>query len=76
MESLATDKHSSLLRKSVKYGRKKFYNIGPWLPVYMNLKLDLFASVSYFLAYPNICKQGWNLPEWSPSRDSTLVVDS
>ncbi len=25
----AKDKHSSLLRKSVNYGQKKFYNIGP-----------------------------------------------
>jgi hypothetical protein len=24
------DKHSSLLRKFVNYGRKKFYSIGPW----------------------------------------------
>jgi len=24
------DKHYSLLRKFVDYGRKKFYNIGPW----------------------------------------------
>jgi hypothetical protein len=29
LESLARDKHSSLLRKSVNYDRKKFYNIGP-----------------------------------------------
>jgi hypothetical protein len=30
MDSLAVDKHSSLLRKLVIYGRKKFYNIGTW----------------------------------------------
>jgi hypothetical protein len=29
LESLVKDKHSSLLRKSVNYGRKKFYNNGP-----------------------------------------------
>jgi len=29
MERSARDKHSSLLRKFVNYGRKKFYNIGP-----------------------------------------------
>ena len=29
MEGLAEDKHSSILRKSVNYGRKKFYNIRP-----------------------------------------------
>jgi hypothetical protein len=27
---LTRDKHSSLLRKVVTYGRKKFYNIGHW----------------------------------------------
>jgi hypothetical protein len=27
---LARDKHSSLLRTLVNYGRKKFDNIGPW----------------------------------------------
>jgi hypothetical protein len=26
---VARDKHSSLLRKSVNYGQKQFYNIGP-----------------------------------------------
>ena len=29
LERLATDKHSSLLRKFVNYGHKKFYSIGP-----------------------------------------------
>ncbi len=29
LERLARDKHSSLLRKLVNYGRKKFYEIGP-----------------------------------------------
>jgi hypothetical protein len=29
LERLARDKHSSLLQKTVNYGRKKFYNIGP-----------------------------------------------
>ncbi len=30
LERLARDKHSSLLRKSVNYGSKKFYSTGPW----------------------------------------------
>jgi hypothetical protein len=30
LEKLTNDKHSSLLQKSVIYGQKKFYNIGPW----------------------------------------------
>ncbi len=29
VERLARDKHFTLLRKSVNYGRNKFYNIGP-----------------------------------------------
>jgi hypothetical protein len=29
LEKLARDKHSSLLRKSVNYGRNKFYSTGP-----------------------------------------------
>ncbi len=31
LERLARDKHSSLLRKLVNYGQKKFYTIGPLL---------------------------------------------
>ncbi len=27
------DKRSTLLIKFVNYGEKKFYNIGPWIPV-------------------------------------------
>jgi hypothetical protein len=30
LEKLTNDKHSSLLRKSVIYGQKKFFNIGHW----------------------------------------------
>jgi hypothetical protein len=30
LERLARDKHSSLLLKSVNYGRNKFYSTGPW----------------------------------------------
>jgi hypothetical protein len=32
------DKRSSLLRKFVNYGEKKFYNIGPWVEVTDNGK--------------------------------------
>jgi hypothetical protein len=31
-ERLARDKYSSLIRKVVTYGRKKFYNFGTWPP--------------------------------------------
>jgi hypothetical protein len=30
LEGVARDKHSGLLRKLVNYGRKQFYNIGPY----------------------------------------------
>ncbi len=30
LEKLARDKHSRFVPKIVNYGRKKFYNIGPW----------------------------------------------
>jgi hypothetical protein len=30
LEMPDNDKHSNLLRTFVNYGRKKFYNIGPW----------------------------------------------
>jgi hypothetical protein len=30
LESLAKDKHASLLQALVNYGCKKFFNIGPW----------------------------------------------
>jgi hypothetical protein len=36
---LAKDIHSSLLRKFVNYGRKKFYNIVPWLEILEGLQL-------------------------------------
>jgi hypothetical protein len=31
LKKLARYKHSSLLRKSVNYGHKKFFDTGPWL---------------------------------------------
>jgi hypothetical protein len=31
LEKLARDKHSGLFRKSVNYGRNKFYSTGPWV---------------------------------------------
>ncbi len=37
MERLARDKHSSLLRTVVTYGRKKFCNIDTWLADFDNL---------------------------------------
>ncbi len=47
LERLARDKHSSLLRKGVTYGRKKFYNIGSCLPV---VELDTVDDVTAGLA--------------------------
>ncbi len=47
LESLTRDKHSSLLRKSVNYGRKKFHNIGPW--PYLKLRLYNIDTHLHFL---------------------------
>jgi hypothetical protein len=41
---LARDKHSSLLRKFVNYGRKKFYNIKPRLAYYEHLQITVVKS--------------------------------
>jgi hypothetical protein len=69
LERLVWDKHSSLLRKFITYGRKKSYKIGPWCryhktfftsSTYLLNKLDCFPIQIYFrLAY--------NLQGWSPS---------
>ncbi len=39
MENFTKDKNSSLLRKSVFYGQKKFYNIGPRAQYYKTFYL-------------------------------------
>jgi hypothetical protein len=41
LEKLVRDKHYSLLRKSVNYGRKKFFNIGPSKDFADNDKINL-----------------------------------
>jgi hypothetical protein len=45
---LARGKHSSLLRKSVNYGRKKFYGAGPWSNT---CKLTFEGSVIFLGCY-------------------------
>ncbi len=37
LEMLARDKNSTLLQTFVSFGRKKFYNIGPW-PSFVNVR--------------------------------------
>ncbi len=44
MERLARDKHFSLLRKSVNYGRNKFYDTGPWGLYYGTFTLVIDTS--------------------------------
>ncbi len=41
LERLARNKHTSLLRKSVNYGRKKFYSTGPWRQSHKNIYVIL-----------------------------------
>jgi hypothetical protein len=49
------DKHSSLLQRFVKYGRKKFYSMEPWSGLthknWTNLKnLPVPNTLAYFVA--------------------------
>ncbi len=55
------EKHSSLLRKFVNYGRKKFYNIWPWSsqrdhPTLIFVTKKTRAKKNYFQL------KGWNSP--------------
>jgi hypothetical protein len=44
---LGRDKHSSLLRKFINYGRKMFYKIGPWYNITSAQCYKTFLSVIY-----------------------------
>ncbi len=44
LEKLARDKHSSLLRKYLNYGRNKFYSTGPRCQPKTILKMKLFVD--------------------------------
>jgi hypothetical protein len=50
LERLAMDKHSSLLRTFVNYGRKKFYNIGPSfsVKVFSNICFSTDEAINLF----------------------------
>ncbi len=52
LERFARNKHSSLLRKSVNYGQKKFYNIGPWAQCY---KTFYVLNLRMFLVSQSVC---------------------
>ncbi len=51
-----SNKHSSLVRKSVNHGQKKFYNIGPWhcmIALSLFVYYDLYGTNSqYNILYP------------------------
>ncbi len=64
LESLARGKPSSLLRKSVNYGRKRFYSTGPWCQGYKTFYSR--KSVCPLQAFPgqfSVCGYDWNLPQ-------------
>jgi hypothetical protein len=64
-KGLPKTKHSSLLRKSVNYGRKNYYNIGPW---WQNLAADLswlLISVLTFLNAKVSLKKGLRVFRWT-----------
>ncbi len=58
LERLARYKHSSLLRKSLNYGCKKIYKIGPWLRLPSskgsNDLLTVFLQVIHLSAFLNL----------------------
>ncbi len=51
------DKHSSLLRKPVNYGRKKFYNTGPWCQFHQYFMSSFFVwkFFAQLLCAYNLC---------------------
>ncbi len=56
LERLARDKHSSLLRKSLNYGQKKVYNIGPRLERHAKDKCS--GLVTVIDAIPFLARSG------------------
>ncbi len=54
-EKLTNDKHSSLLRKSVNYGQRKIYNIGPLMRNH---------KTSYELFFCNFFRKLTSLENW------------
>jgi hypothetical protein len=55
LESLAREKHSSLLRKCVNYGRKMLYNIDPKVEMTnaVSLKYQIVMKQRVFMLYKN-----------------------
>ncbi len=57
------DKHSSLFRKFVNYGRKMFYSTGPWIPPWAHQQFIDFipvvvaAAVCVFATTRSTCKR-------------------
>jgi hypothetical protein len=51
--------HSSLLRKSVNCGRKKFYSTGPWAErkiQVINLKAEILCKRETWLVFTNLLR--------------------
>jgi hypothetical protein len=54
LEKSVRDKRSSLLRKFITYGRKKFYNIGPWmLTRHKTLTMQIKPKLTQPVIIPN-----------------------
>ncbi len=63
LEKLARDKHTSLLRKSVNYRHKKFYNIGTWSDVAVHRVPCLLAAVGDVASAELVAAVSQPLPE-------------
>ena len=59
MERLAKDKHSSLLKKSINYGRKKFYSTGPRLAYSVMRQFIRIKFFIWFAPYLNQALLHW-----------------
>ncbi len=53
LSMFAKDKHFSLLRESVNYGQKMFYNIGPWM--HWNVKNSGICCVGFTNIFCKSC---------------------
>jgi hypothetical protein len=62
LKKLARDKHSSLLRISVNYGRKKFYKTGPRVSVIKaisKLNIGMFVTGRLFIPSLIFASKAW-----------------
>ncbi len=69
MGKLVRDKHSRLLRKSVNYGRNKFYSTGPWYNIGLEpAKEESALSCSTQVGFTICFRLNFNISSWLVTR--------